>query len=187
MTDITFNLEHHGCDFCWAGTDKTGLLCVGHDVSTARDLIVCERCLEADNLDERLKKKIERLLASIAHYRSMIGRVKPPTHREWLERRCIADFAVSHRRGYFLPQLRKSWRERQRDCECFALDREVFSKFAAMSEKELIALAIPHYPAWSTTVTVSNEIAAKSHHDEVLSEPGAFKLPIKDSAWRRSR
>jgi hypothetical protein len=110
----------------------------------------------------------------------MIGRLKPPTYREWLERRCIADFAVLHRRGYFLPQLRKSWRQRQRDYECFALDREVFSKFAAMSEKELIALAIPHYPEWSTTVTVSNEIAAKSHHDKVLSEPGAFKLPIKD-------
>jgi hypothetical protein len=29
-------------------------------------------------------------------------------------------------------------------------------------------------------VTVSSEIAAKSHHDKVLSEPGAFKLPIKD-------
>jgi hypothetical protein len=53
MTDITFNLEHtnattrYGCDFCCVGADKTGILCVGHDASTARDLIVCERCLEA--------------------------------------------------------------------------------------------------------------------------------------------
>jgi hypothetical protein len=122
-------------------------------------------------------------------YRTMIGRLKPPTRREWLERCCIADFAVSHHRGHFLPQLRKFWREQQGICECSELEREVFSKFAAMSEEQLIALAIPYYPEWSTTVTVSHEIAtvtisnesaAKWRNIEPLLEPGTFRLPIQD-------
>jgi hypothetical protein len=73
------------------------------------------------------------------------------------------------------------------------LEREVFSKFAAMSEEQLIALAIPYYPEWRTTVTVSNEIAtmkvsnqiaAQWRDAEPLVEPGTFRLPIQDIGIR---
>ena len=47
------------------------------------DLLVCEFCLEAGDIDERLERRATRLEAAAAGTRALIGRLVVPSYAEW--------------------------------------------------------------------------------------------------------
>lgn len=86
------------CTVCGGNTEKVIVLCEGRvnpDVeSTIR---VCERCLEAGDIDGRLERHAEYLEAFAERVRSLIGRLNVPTYAAWQDaekRNDVADFAL---------------------------------------------------------------------------------------------
>jgi hypothetical protein len=65
------------CDVCGGCTEKVSVLARGHD------LLVCETCLEAGDIDERLKRYATALEAMAAVKRALIGRLVVPSYAEW--------------------------------------------------------------------------------------------------------
>jgi hypothetical protein len=63
------------CDVCGGCTEKVSVLARGHD------LLVCETCLEAGDIDERLKRHAAALMAAVT--RGLIGRLQVPSWAEW--------------------------------------------------------------------------------------------------------
>jgi hypothetical protein len=47
-------------------------------------IIVCEHCLKAGHIDERLSMHAQRLEEQAQKIRSLIGRLKVPSYGEWL-------------------------------------------------------------------------------------------------------
>jgi hypothetical protein len=91
------------CTVCGGVTEKVAILCEGFDDGTEHintvsspnpvanlfrgqvrnNIRVCERCLEAGDIDGRLQQRAAELEDIAAWLRSLIGRLKVPTHAEW--------------------------------------------------------------------------------------------------------
>lgn len=65
------------CTICGGWTEK-------HSVKAETDnILVCEICLEAGNIDERLAENARKLETYAAAVRSLIGRLRVPTIEQW--------------------------------------------------------------------------------------------------------
>jgi hypothetical protein len=93
------------CTVCGGHTEKVGVLaeatirCEGDETATIR---VCERCLEAGDIDARLERNAADLELAAAARRGLIGRLKVPTYAEWEareEREDVAHFAAHESEG----------------------------------------------------------------------------------------
>jgi hypothetical protein len=62
-------------------------------LAEARDMKirVCESCLEAANIDERLEENGKKYEAAAARARSLIGRLEVPTFDQWKAEMAAAD------------------------------------------------------------------------------------------------
>lgn len=93
------SLTRHECHVCGGHTGKVSILAEGHDEhGTIR---VCEQCLEAGNIDERLQQHIRELDQHTDAIRTLVGRLDVPTYAAWQEliyRHDVAYFA-SHEMG----------------------------------------------------------------------------------------
>ena len=65
------------CDVCGGCTERVAMVARGHD------LLVCEFCLEAGDIDERLERRAARLEAAADETRALIGRLVVPSYAEW--------------------------------------------------------------------------------------------------------
>ncbi len=91
--EITINLvdtnffTRYPCTVCGGCTDKVGILAEGiqplSDDGEYRKIRVCERCLEAGDIDSQLEQHARQLEAEAGLLREMIGRLKVPTFAEW--------------------------------------------------------------------------------------------------------
>jgi hypothetical protein len=62
---------------------------------------ICEKCLEAGDIDAGLKKRAEELDEEAQYVRNLIGRLKAPTYAEWQ----AAEKAANDRWGVALGYL----------------------------------------------------------------------------------
>jgi hypothetical protein len=75
------------CGICTGSTKKEGTIwCEGIEPDTGWDFLVCNDCLRAGNIDERLRQRAAHFDAMAALARSMIGRVKVPSYQAFLDR-----------------------------------------------------------------------------------------------------
>jgi len=84
------------CHVCGGCTEKVEVLAES-DGAKDGSIRVCERCLEAGNIDERLAKHADDIDAWAAQVRALIGRLKVPTFAEWKaysERAEVARYAM---------------------------------------------------------------------------------------------
>ena len=65
------------CDVCGGCTERVAMVARGHD------LLVCEFCLEAGDIDERLERRATRLEEAADETRALIGRLVVPSYAEW--------------------------------------------------------------------------------------------------------
>ena len=70
-------LTWHPCSVCGGYTEKVTVLARGHG------LLVCETCLKAGNIDERIERHAAALEAMAAKTRALIGRLVVPSYAEW--------------------------------------------------------------------------------------------------------
>jgi hypothetical protein len=74
------------CHVCGGSTEKNR---IGTEVTVPvfdggeAQLIICEFCLEAGNIDERLACHADRLERMATDLRGLVGRLKVPSYREW--------------------------------------------------------------------------------------------------------
>jgi hypothetical protein len=66
------------CHVCGGCTEKVGVLAESEDGTR-----VCERCLKAGNVDERLEAFAQALENEARLTRGLIGRLKVPTYQQW--------------------------------------------------------------------------------------------------------
>ncbi len=87
---VTTNvLTRWPCDVCGGHTEKVEVLAESHD-----GLRVCERCLKAGNIDERLEKFAAGLERCAANTRALIGRLRVPSFAEYTNFSERADVAT---------------------------------------------------------------------------------------------
>jgi hypothetical protein len=73
----THAYQRLACTVCGGWTEK-------HSVKAETDnILVCETCLEAGNIDERLAENARKLEAYAAAVRSLIGRLRVPSFEQW--------------------------------------------------------------------------------------------------------
>jgi hypothetical protein len=73
------------CHVFGGHTEKVGTLCEEIDARDGAEVRVCERCLEAGSLGQRLEETA-RMFEDLANRtRGMIGRLKTPTYAAWPE------------------------------------------------------------------------------------------------------
>jgi hypothetical protein len=91
-TMYEFNFEPTGgyyrrpCHVCRGCTEKhlVGMeATVPRACGGAERLIVCETCVEADNIDERFAQHADRMERGAAFLRSLIGHLQVPSYRQW--------------------------------------------------------------------------------------------------------
>jgi hypothetical protein len=70
-------LTRYPCSVCGGYTEKVTVLARGHG------LLVCETCLEAGNIDERIERHAAALEAMATETRALIGRLVVPSYAEW--------------------------------------------------------------------------------------------------------
>jgi len=71
------------CDVCGGQTEKVEVLCEGKMASGA-DIRVCEFCLEAGNINERLERHASLLEGDTRFVRGLIGRLLVPSYASWV-------------------------------------------------------------------------------------------------------
>ncbi len=73
------------CHACGGKTEKVGVLCeVPESHSTAAGFRVCERCLEAGDLVERMRGHAEVLEQRAIEVRDIASRLRVPSYHDWL-------------------------------------------------------------------------------------------------------
>jgi hypothetical protein len=89
---ITNTLTRWPCSVCSGCTEKVQVLAEAGTTG----IRVCETCLEAGNIDERLERHAKSLEEGAAKTRALIGRLRVPTFAQWRnysERVEVADYA----------------------------------------------------------------------------------------------
>ena len=76
-----FGLRRRPCTVCGGYTEKVPIL-----AESKTGERVCESCLEAGNIDERLEQHARALDEAAVRVRSLIGRLSVPTYAEWQAR-----------------------------------------------------------------------------------------------------
>jgi hypothetical protein len=73
------------CGICTGETGRDTILCEGVEPDTGRNFVVCSDCLQAGNIDERLRRRAAHFDGMAAQARSIIGRVKVPSNQAYRE------------------------------------------------------------------------------------------------------
>jgi hypothetical protein len=94
------SLTRHPCNVCGWYTEKVTVLARGHG------LLVCETCLKAGNIDERIERHAAALEAMAAETRALIGRLVVPSYAEW--QAAIAAVAEDDARFHRASDIAKS-------------------------------------------------------------------------------
>jgi transcription elongation factor Elf1 len=68
-----------GCTVCGGCTEKYPVCAKSAD----DDILVCENCLKAGDIDARLQQHVRDLDAYAAFVDSLIGRLRVPTFKQW--------------------------------------------------------------------------------------------------------
>ncbi len=79
------------CTICGGCTEKVNVLAEAETPDGA--IRVCETCLKAGNIDDRLEWLASDFEDQAAHRRDLKGRLKVPTYEEWLAREKRVDVA----------------------------------------------------------------------------------------------
>ena len=95
-------LTWHPCSVCGGYTEKVTVLARGHG------LLVCETCLKAGNIDERIERHAAALEAMAAETRAVIGRLVVPSYAEW--QAAIAAVAEDDARFHRVQRYRRKRR-----------------------------------------------------------------------------
>jgi hypothetical protein len=95
MIDITLKRTNvfmrFRCTVCGGSTDKenvtaenreAGILASGERVE-ARSILVCQECIKAGDIDDRLLRHACEMTDYSAYLMSLSGKLKVPTHAEW--------------------------------------------------------------------------------------------------------
>jgi hypothetical protein len=93
-------LTWHPCSVCGGYTEKVTVLARGHG------LLVCETCLKAGDIDERIERHAAALEAMAAETRALIGRLVVPSYAEW--QAAIAAVAEDDARFHRASDIAKS-------------------------------------------------------------------------------
>jgi hypothetical protein len=88
------------CHCCGGHTEKVGVLCeVPADHELHAGFRVCERCLEAGDINARLLKHAAQLEQEAAELRSLAGRLVVPSFVEWEHANALRDACAWNRDG----------------------------------------------------------------------------------------
>jgi hypothetical protein len=79
LVDCSTVLTKWPCHVCGGSTGRVSVLAEAPGLG----LRVCERCLEAGNIDDRLEAYAARLEANARETRALIGRLRVPTYAAW--------------------------------------------------------------------------------------------------------
>jgi hypothetical protein len=106
---------------------------------------VCEHCLQAGHIDERLAMHAQQLEEQAQKTRSLIGRVKVPTYEEWLAEERVMQSASRRVKNHTSDSERlRTWRVADR----YVPGRVWTGSFAAQSLS-----GAPSSPSARSTVT----------------------------------
>ncbi len=72
------------CHVCGSQTEKVSILAEAGDPLSDDLVRVCERCLEAGDIDERLEAHARSLDDDADWVRALIGRLEVPTYAAWV-------------------------------------------------------------------------------------------------------
>jgi hypothetical protein len=153
LVETNFYTRWH-CHACGGHTEKVAILCEGDltAIGLTGRVRVCEKCLKAGDLDQRLNDTARDLEELAALTRSLVGKIKTPTYAEWVEREYLADAAfpfltVRETRNESKRRLRdKSWGPT-------GVEREVLARLVAMPDADLTSLITSHFPHASEDIT----------------------------------
>jgi len=162
------------CHVCGGCTEKNAILCeaeIGHS-----KLRVCEQCLRAGNIDERLEENARWLEDRATWIRELIGRLIVPTYAEWEEREYQADFMYASQtddveadRQYWINRLKeKNLEHLGEGLGAKERKREVIERLIAMPKADLERLREDIFKSHGDTPRASATSAAEV--DKMIAE-----------------
>ena len=87
-TEIKFRettfFTRYPCTVCGGCTDKVNILTESEPETDGALVRVCETCLQAGEIDERLEAHAQALEVRAAYVRELKGRLKVPSYEEWI-------------------------------------------------------------------------------------------------------
>ncbi len=82
----------YSCHCCGGSTERVGVLCeVPESHPTHAGFRVCERCLEAGNPAEKMRKHVDALEQRAAALRDIADRLQVPSFADWQHAERVAD------------------------------------------------------------------------------------------------